>query len=151
MRLKNLLILFLSLLAIFCSTGNLWAQKHTLYQGPIYNIFFHPLIAYPEKAFNRTNDHLDHMDPWFVTVNEFNKILPELYKRGFVLVSPKDLFAEKKDEHGQIIFSRKKLILLEGKKPLILSLDDYNFYTTMKMHGTVHRFWVNNKHQLFTV
>lgn len=66
------------------------------YQGKIYSIFFHPLIVYPELAFNDKNDHLVYMDDWFVTKNEFNKIILELYKRGFVLVSLEDVFEEKK-------------------------------------------------------
>lgn len=125
-------------------------KPQVAYQAPIFNVFFHPLIVYPERAFNRSNKHLAYIDNWFVTVKEFKKIMDELYKRGFVLVSPKDLFAEKKDQ-GKWMMTRKKLILPAGKKPLILSLDDYNFYPTMKRYGTIHRFWVNKQGKLVTI
>lgn len=147
------LILFLLLLFTFTTffAEKTWAHKKAYYDGPIYNIFFHPLIAYPELAFNRENDHLIYMDDWFVTVSEFKKIISELYKRGFVLYSPKDLFDERKNAQGQLIITRKNIVLPAGKKPLILSLDDYNFYNSMKAHGTIHRFWVNEQGKLVTI
>lgn len=148
---KNVILFFLVFIFITFSAEKILAHKKVAYQGPIYNIFFHPLIVYPELAFNRANDHLDYIDEWFVTVNEFKKIIPEIYKRGFILFSPKDLFEEKKDSQGRLIITRKKLFLPAGKKPLILSLDDYNFYNTMKLHGTIHRFWVDNQGNLVTI
>lgn len=151
MNKKAILFLFLVFILIIFSAEKISAHKKVVYQGPIYNIFFHPLIAYPKLAFNRENDHLDYMDEWFITVSEFKKIISELYKRGFVLFSPKDLFEERKDAQGQLIVTRIKLILPEGKKPLILSLDDYNFYNTMKMHGTVHRFLVDKQGRLVAI
>lgn len=44
------------------------------YTGPVEHIFFHPLIAYPELAFD--GDPMARgYDDWFVTVQEFHKIL----------------------------------------------------------------------------
>ncbi len=126
-------------------------QKNTSYLGPIHNIFFHPLIVYPELGFDPKSSKLDYIDEWFVTTNEFNKIMAELYKKGFILISPKDVFAENKNNKGTIIISRKKLLLPPGKKPIILSLDDYNFYKTMKEHGTIHRFYIDKKNRLATI
>lgn len=151
MNKKIILSIFLALISIIFSAEKTWANKSTLYKGPIYNLFFHPLIVYPELAFTHKNKHLSYMDEWFVTVDEFKKIIPELYKRGFVLVSPKDLFDETINAKGQLVITRKKLLFPEGKKPLILSLDDYNFYNKMKLHGTVHRFWVDKEGRLVTI
>lgn len=151
MNKKSILFQILFFFLIIFSGGKTWAHKEVIYQGPIYNVFFHPLIVYPELAFNSKNSHLSYMDEWFVTINEFKKIIPELYRRGFILVSPKDIFDEKKDIHGQLIITRKNLVLPEGKKPLILSLDDYNFYKTMKRHGTIHRFLIDKDGKLVTI
>lgn len=151
MNKRTSLFLFLFFIFNVFLAEKVWAQKEVVYEGPIYNLFFHPLIVYPELAFNNTNTHLSYMDEWFVTENEFKKIIPEVYKRGFVLVSPKDLFEERKDAQGRLIIARKKLVLPEGKKPLILSLDDYNFYNTMKQHGTIHRFQVDTQGKLVTI
>lgn len=151
MNKKAMLLHFLFFILIAVAAGKTWAQKQVVYHGPIYNIFFHPLIVYPELAFSGKNKHVSYMDEWFVTLNEFKKIIPELYKRGFVLCSPKDIFEERRDAKGLVTITKRKLMLPEGKKPLILSLDDYNFYTTMKLHGTIHRFWVDKQGELVTV
>lgn len=125
--------------------------QNVQYHGPIYNVFFHPNIAYPKIAFTPDNHHLKYIDSWFVTTREFNKIILELYEKGFVLFSPKDLFEEKKDEKGNLVITRKQIFLPAGKKPLILSLDDYNFYPNMKKNGTIHRFWIDQQNKLATV
>lgn len=148
---KNILLPLLVCIIVFFGVKNLYADENVIYKGPIFNVFFHPLIVYPELAFNKKNPHLTYMDDWFVTLNEFKKILPELYKSNFILVSVKDLFKESTNDYGQLIITRKKLFLPPGKKPLILSLDDYNFYKTMKMGGTIYRFEVDDQGRLLTV
>lgn len=147
---KRLLLSLLVFITFLLAIEKTYAND-VVYKGLIYNVFFHPLIAYPNLAFTRTNKHLSYMNDWFVTVGEFNKIIMALYQRGYILVSPKDLFEEHKDAKGQLVITRKTLVLPEGKKPLILSLDDYNFYRTMKTYGTIHRFWVNDQGKLVTV
>lgn len=147
-KIIQFLILFTLLLS---TTEKIYAQVETTYEGPVYNIFFHPLIVYPSLAFNSANKHLSYMDDWFVTLGEFKKIIQELYDHGFVLVSPTDVFTESKDSYGNRVITRKKLNLAQGKKPLILSLDDYNYYKTMKQHGTIYRFEVDNRNRLVTV
>ncbi|MDP4170355.1 MAG: hypothetical protein Q8906_07060, partial [Bacillota bacterium] len=49
-----------------------------LYKGPIEHIFFHPLVVYPQLAFDGDRLAKGYND-WFVTVNEFNKIIQSLY------------------------------------------------------------------------
>jgi len=150
MRKTNILLIFFIVISLVISSKKCYSKMMD-YQGEIYSIFFHPLIVYPELAFSDKNDHLVYMDDWFVTKNEFNKIILELYKRGFVLISLNDVFEEKKDARGQVIIKRKKILFPEGKKPLILSLDDYNFYNTMKVHGTIDYFYVDKNDNLVTV
>ena len=44
------------------------------YTGVVEHLFFHPVIAYPEQAFD--GDHMSNgYDDWMVTVDEYNKIL----------------------------------------------------------------------------
>ncbi len=103
------------------------------FTGRVEHIFFHPLIAYPELTFD--DDYMSRgFDEWFVTVDEFNKIMQSLYERDFILVHAHDLFDESSGT-----FKRKKLMLPKGKKPIIISLDDMNYYTYMQENGTVHR------------
>ena len=103
---------------------------YVAYNGVVEHLFFHPVIAYPEQAFD--GDHMsDGYDDWMVTVGEYNKILQSVYEKGFVLVDIMDCWSESTDESGQPCMVKNTLYLPEGKKPLIISYDDvnYNLYT----------------------
>ena len=100
------------------------------YNGIVEHLFFHPVIAYPEQAFD--GDHMSNgYDDWMVTVGEYNKILQSVYEKGFVLVDIADCWSETTDENGQPRMVKNTLYLPEGKKPLVISYDDvnYNLYT----------------------
>lgn len=62
-----------------------------LYEGKVTNIFFHPLIAYPELAFDNDSYHKT-MDDWFVTVLEFKRIIESLYSDGYVLIKTDEMY-----------------------------------------------------------
>jgi len=49
------------------------------------------------------------------TVDEYNKILAELYKRDYILVAMEDIWSEVTDETGTHMV-RNTLMLPEGKK-----------------------------------
>ena len=100
------------------------------YNGVVEHLFFHPVIAYPEQAFD--GDHMSNgYDDWMVTVGEYTKILQSVYDKGFILVDISDCWSETVDENGQPQMMKNTLYLPEGKKPLIISYDDvnYNLYT----------------------
>lgn len=108
-------------------------QELVPYTGPVEHIFFHPLIAYPELTFD--NDYMsDGFDKYFVTVPEFKNVIKQLYERGYILIDIKLLYSI--DENGNMI--RNKLMLPKDKKPLIISMDDYNFLKYMRLNGCVH-------------
>lgn len=114
--------------------------KLKTYEGPIEHIFFHPLIAYPELAFDHDSLAKGYND-YFVTVNEFRRILKELYQNGYILIDIHSLFEVRED--GTIV--RKELNLPEGKKPLILSIDDMNYYDYMRENGNVYKLILDEK------
>jgi len=100
------------------------------YNGVVEHLFFHPVIAYPEQAFD--GDHMSNgYDDWMVTVGEYNKILQSVYDNDFVLVDIHDCWSEQTTEDGSVRMKKNTLYLPEGKKPLIISYDDvnYNYYT----------------------
>ena len=104
--------------------------NYVAYNGVVEHLFFHPVIAYPEQAFD--GDHMsDGYDDWMVTVGEYNKILQSVYEKGFVLVDIMDCWSETTGEDGLPRMVKNTLYLPEGKKPLIISYDDvnYNLYT----------------------
>lgn len=107
------------------------------YDGTIYHVFFHSLIVYPELAFDGDYMH-EGYDMWMTTTSEFKAMLPQMYERGFVLCSLKDM------EQG------KKLMLPEGKKPLVISIDDVNYYEYMENDGFADRLVVNENGEVLT-
>jgi len=60
-----------------------------------------------------------------------------LYKNNYVLIDIHTIF--NKPEEGKPLTVRKELLLPAGKKPLILSIDDLNYYKYMIPNGTVHK------------
>lgn len=108
------------------------AKKNELvkYEGQFYHVFFHSLIVYPELAFDGDYMH-EGYDMWMTTVSEFKNMLPQLYDRGFILYSLKDI---EKD---------KEIMLPPGKKPLVISIDDVCYYDYMKNDGFADRLVIN--------
>ena len=107
------------------------------YHGPVEHIFFHPLIVYPELAFDG-DAMAKGYDDWFVTIKEFNAILESLYRNQYMLISLESLF-ERGEEDGKRYIKRKQLMMPEGKKPLVLSIDDLNYYEYMRENGNAHK------------
>lgn len=119
-----------------------------VWTGSIENIFFHPLISNTKVAFKgdwRTND----FDDWFITVNEFNKILESLYKNNYVLVDINNIY-EEYEEKGEKRIRRKKLLVPDGKKPLILSIDDLSYNTGMR-GGTSDKVILDSRGEIATL
>ncbi|MGO0063347.1 polysaccharide deacetylase family protein [Brevibacillus fluminis] len=118
------------------------------YKGPVEHIFFHPLIAYPELAFD--NDSMTKgYDDWFVTVKEFDHILEDLYKNQYVLISMDQLY-EQKTVNGKKELVKKPLMLPKNKKPLVLSVDDMNYYDYMLQNGNVYKLILDEKGRVAT-
>lgn len=97
------------------------------YTGPLYHAFFHFLIAYPELAY--TTNYGKNLDRDCVTPTEFRRALEEMYKNDFVLMNLNDYVDIGED--GTV--TKKPIMVPVGKKPLILSFDDINYY--QKNHG----------------
>lgn len=89
------------------------------YNGPVEHIFFHPLVVYPELAFDG-DYQAKGMDDYMTTNVEFQRILEELYKNDYVLIYP-----------SMIV----DLKLPPEKKPVIISTDDINYYPYMRENG----------------
>lgn len=119
------------------------------YSGPIEHIFFHPLVAYANRAFD--GDHISQgFDDWFVTVGEFSKIIQSMYDNGYILVGIDDVY-EKYAQGENIGLRRKSLLLPSGKKPVILSIDDLNYYAYMQQNGTSNKIIIDDAGRIATL
>jgi len=112
------------------------------YEGELLNIFFHPLVAKPEIAFK--GKMRNHFLEWFVTADEYKKILHELYIQDYVLVNISEIY-EVTIENGKKKIIGKKPLVPEGKKPFILSVDDLNYYEEERENGFVHKLVIDDK------
>lgn len=119
-------------------------SKLVAYTGEVRHVFFHQLIVDPSITFGNQNSEAEWAanNSVMTTLDEFNKMLPQLYKNGYVLVYFDQLYDVEKDKNGEVKLTKKTLMLPEGKKPLIISQDDVNFYqkTTLKWGGYGQKF-----------
>lgn len=91
---------------------------------------FHTLIADPSRAFTNQSYGTAY-NKNFVTVDEFAKILQQLYDNGYILVSLSDISACEESQTGHTTCAPKELKLPLGKKPLLLIQTNANYYTYM--------------------
>lgn len=94
------------------------------------HLFFHSLIVDPKTAF-KSRESGDGYADYMVTVKEFKKMLDSVYKKDYVLVSPRAL--GQVDDSGD--FRTTDLEVPKGKKPLVLSIDDVSYYEYMDGDG----------------
>ena len=103
------------------------------------HLFFHSLIVNPKVAFADQESGAGYAD-YMVTVGEFRKMLNQVYKKGYVLVSPHQL--GRVDAKGRM--HAKTLRVPKGKKPLVLSIDDVSYYEYMEGDGFASKLVVSD-------
>ncbi|MCR5295734.1 MAG: polysaccharide deacetylase [Lachnospiraceae bacterium] len=92
------------------------------------HIFFHSLIVDSSLAFNAEKlgaSTAGGNNAWMTTVDEFDKIIRQMYENGWVLVRMRDLVTVNED--GTFL-KNKNLLLPVNKKPYVLSIDDWSYY-----------------------
>jgi Polysaccharide deacetylase len=98
--------------------------RRVRWRGPVEHIFFHPLVVDPSRAFHGSEGA--GFRNYFVTVREFRRTLRELYRRHWVLADIESA-------------ARGTLRVPVGKRPLVMSVDDLNFYDYMRAVGPGYR------------
>ncbi len=103
------------------------------------HIFYHSLVVDPERGFAGNDSAAAGFKQWMTTVDEFNKITQAMYDNGYVLVDLHDLVNQTTDEDGTVHFTTNQIMLPEGKKPFVLSLDDLSYYHSYDGRGTASK------------
>ena len=97
--------------------------------GAIANLSFHVLIADPSRAWT-DQEFGTQYNKNFVTTDEFEKILQQLYDNGYVLVDMDSFIAE--TVTGETItYSSKPIYLPDGKKPFMMTETMVNYFNYM--------------------
>ena len=95
------------------------------WHGPVEELFVHPLVIRPRLAF--TSDTLGQgFQNYFVTALEFQRILDQLWRKGWTLV----------DIHRA---ADGTVRVPAGRKPLVLEEDDVNYYRYFQGRGLAKR------------
>ena len=148
---KKILVIIMFVAAILCSSYFFVHKKITsaqtigtsnnlvAYSGPVRHVFFHSLIIYPDLANADTKNAAGYAAN-MITVDQFKTIIAQLYANNFVLINTQDLYSV--DQNGNM--KQDLLYLPLGKKPLILSVDDLNYYSYMKSGGFANKLVLDN-------
>lgn len=112
------------------------------YDGKVGHVFFHPIVSDPQKAYTDNQQQAKGNCDWMVTVNEFNKAIEKLHENNYILIDPHDAY-----DLESTPVKRKKLKLPKGKKPLIMSMDDMNYYEYMQGNGYTERLTLNKDNE----
>ena len=92
------------------------------------NLSFHCLIADPSRAFT-DKTYGSVYNSLYVTIDEFSKILEQMYANGYVLVDFDSFIVETVGPDGKITYSTQPIYLPDGKKPFMLTETLVNYET----------------------
>ena len=94
----------------------------------VVNLSFHCLIHDPQRAY-ADKVYKNSYKSNYITTTEFSRVLEELYENGYMLVRMSDLVNAVTDDSGKTTYASKTLYLPAGKKPLMLTETNVNYYT----------------------
>lgn len=95
----------------------------------VVNLSVQVLIAEADRAFKDKN-YGNSYKKNFITTDEFSNLLEELYANGYVLVDMNDL-VDQTTTGSSTAYSARTVALPQGKKPLMLTQTQVNYYTYM--------------------
>ncbi len=124
-------------------------KAYECYEAPVDHIFFHSLIADVDRAFDGGYQE-EGYNKWMCTVEEASQIFNYLYERQYVLISIHELYDIVKED-DQVTLKSKELRFPKGKKPIVLSLDDINYYKFMENEGFADRLVVDDNGKVSNV
>lgn len=97
----------------------------------VYNLSVDMLIADPVRAFADSKYGSTYKKD-MLTTTEFAAILQQLYDNGYVLVRLQDFYGKEfNSTTGRYVFRERELLLPAGKKPILLTQTNANYYTYM--------------------
>ena len=95
------------------------------------HLYFHSLICDSYRAFDTVSwgvNSVNSVNANHLTMDEFDRILQQLYDNGYILVRMRDLVDETVNENGETVLTASThLRLPSGKKPYVISVDDVTY------------------------
>lgn len=125
---------------LFMATSN--TSPVAPYTGSVEVICVKPLIADTTVAFEM--NYVSSTDSFFITVSEFKAILESLYAKGYCLVDPTNMA----DLSNPSFLTTFDIVVPEGKKPLVIILEDFSYTATREKVGMCRRLVLNDVGQV---
>lgn len=97
-----------------------------IYDGDVLHLNFPNLVADTSLAFDG-DSYAQTYSQNLITISEFEGILEQLYANDYILIDIHTLAEETDDGFGDITLTETTLTLPEGKKPLVLSVENLNY------------------------
>jgi len=120
-----------------------------VYDGPIYHVFFHSLIIYPELAFDGDYEDQGYYK-YMTTTLEFKRMLDKFYSNNYILININSLI-DTTMENNITHIKKSTLMLPKGKKPLIISIDDLSYYSYMRGDGFAQKLVLDDNNEVATL
>lgn len=107
-------------------------SKLVLWNDPaqVVTLSFQILIADSTRAY-KDSKYASAYNRNFVTIDEFPRILDQLYANNYMLVSLDDIYECQTDSSGITTYTPRDLYLPAGKKPLMITQTQVNYYFYM--------------------
>lgn len=112
------------------------------YIGTVEVICVKPLIADKEVAFSSSS--ASSVDAYNLTRDEFSRILESLYAKNYVLINPEHMV----DLSNPIVLQDQALYVPQGKKPLVIILENFNYSAYQMGQGFCSRLVLNDQNQV---
>ena len=97
------------------------------------HVFFHILCVDPVNSFDSSKwgTQAGGYNSLMTTIDEFKKMMQEMYDKGYVLISMHDMVSFTENADGTTTAVKQKIMLPPGKKAFVMSEDDVCYYEYM--------------------
>lgn len=114
------------------------------YNGDIGHLCFTNLVVDTDRAFD--NDEYSSIYRYnMITLDEFEKILDSLYQSGYILIDIHSLAEETEASNDNVSMAAKNPVIPEGKKPLVLSVENLDYSSVRNGDGVATRLDIDSQ------
>lgn len=125
---------------LFVATSN--TSPVVNYKGVVEVLCVKPLIADTKVAFEI--NYVASTDSYYLTTSEFRAILESLYAKNYCLIDP----SEMADLENPDFLNVRDVVIPEGKKPLVIVLEDLSYTPAESQVGICQRLVLNDMGQV---
>lgn len=99
-------------------------DSESIYDGDVKYMYFRPIPN--EKLYSLDINKNKKFYNSFISIDEFKRVLEELYKNNYMIINISDLYDQVYKE-GNFRVKRKILNIPKGRKPFVLFVDDFGY------------------------